>query len=49
MIPLWDVVHHSPEERNPHECNILCRTKTVAVCVTLGSSDNEHCGNDFRR
>jgi hypothetical protein len=49
MIPLWDMVHHSPEKWNPHKCSSLCRAKTVAICVILGFSDNEHSGNDFRR
>jgi hypothetical protein len=49
MIPLWDVVHRSPEERNLQECSSLCWTKIVAVCELLGSSDNEDSGNDFRR
>jgi len=49
MIPLWDMMHHSPEEQNPHECSSLFRTKTEAICVMLGSSDNEHSGNNFRR
>jgi len=39
------MVHHSPEEGNPHECSSLCRTKTVVVRVFLGSSDNERSGN----
>jgi hypothetical protein len=41
------MVHRSPEEGNPHECSSLCRTKVVAVCVFLGSSDNEHYGNVY--
>jgi len=49
MIPLWDMMHHSPEEQNPHECSSLFRTKTEAICVLLDSSDNEHSGNDFHR
>jgi len=48
MITLWDMVHHSPEEWNPHECSSLRRTKTVAIYVILGSSDSEQSCNDFR-
>jgi hypothetical protein len=49
MITLWDVVHLSPEEQDPHEFSSLCRTEMVAVCVILGSADNEHSGNDLCR